>query len=97
MVPIKIMEKIAKDFDLSKEELIEESLKTELRRRLATYKFTDYLFSKKYKMSLNQFEKKKMIAKNKFSLDIEEDYHNWDQAIDGIKTLEKNLELLEKA
>lgn len=94
MVPTKLMEKIARDFDLSKGELIEESLRAELRRRLAAYKFTDYLLSKKYKMTFKEFEKKRIIAKKKYSFEVEEDCHNWDQAIDGIKTLEKDLKML---
>lgn len=96
MVPLKLMEKIAKDFDLSKEELIEENLISELRRRLAAYRFTDYLLFKKYKMTFNEFEKKRIIVKKRYSFDVEEDYHDWDQATDGIKTLEKDLETLEK-
>jgi hypothetical protein len=94
MVPIKLVEKIAKDFDLSKEELIDKSLKSELRRRLATYRYIDYILSKKYKMSFNQFEKKKMVVKKKYSFEIEEDYHNWDQAIDGAKTIVRDMKLL---
>jgi len=94
MVPEKLVEKIAKDFDLSKEELISESLKAELRRRLAAYRYTDYILSKKYKMSFAKFEKNKMVVKKNYSFEIEEDYQNWDQAIDGAKTIVRDLMLL---
>ncbi|MFC1496368.1 hypothetical protein ACFL52_03030 [Candidatus Margulisiibacteriota bacterium] len=95
MVPAKLVERIANELDLTKEELIEESLKSELRRRLAAYKYTDHLMASKYKMSFKQFEKKNIVKKKKFSFEVEEDYHNWDQAIDGIKALEKDLKMLE--
>ncbi|MFH1362344.1 MAG: hypothetical protein ABIH69_06815 [bacterium] len=94
MVPTKLMEKIARDFDLTKEELIEESLKAEIRRRLAGYKFVDYTLSKKYEMNFSLFERKKIVKKKNFSFAVENDYHNWDQAIDGIETLEKDLRML---
>ncbi|MDI6731422.1 MAG: hypothetical protein QME05_02430 [Candidatus Margulisbacteria bacterium] len=94
MVPAKLFDKIAKDFDLSKEELIDESLKAELRRRLAAHRYIDYILSRKYKMSFVEFERKKIIAKRKYSLEVEEDYHNWDQAVDGAKTIAKDLKLL---
>ncbi|OGB90461.1 hypothetical protein A2625_00740 [candidate division WOR-1 bacterium RIFCSPHIGHO2_01_FULL_53_15] len=97
MVPTKLVEKIAKDFDLTGNELIKESLASELRRRIAAYKFTDYLLAKKYRMTLTDFEKKKIIKKKSHSFEVEEDYHNWDQAIDGIKTIERDLKLLESS
>lgn len=96
MVPIKLMEKIARDFDLTKEKLIEESLESEIRRRLAAYKFTDYILSKKYGLSFKEFEKKKIIAKKKYSFEVEQDYYNWDQSSDGIRTLEEDLKMLKK-
>lgn len=95
MVPMKLMDKIAKDFDLTEEELIKESLIAEVRRRIAGYKFTDYLLTKKYGMAFDDFEKKNIVKKKSYSFNVEEDYHNWDQAIDGIKTLAKDLKLLE--
>jgi hypothetical protein len=94
MVPTKIVDKIAEDFDLTGDELIKESLVSELRRRIAAYKFTDYLLSKKYGMTFTDFEKKNVVKKKSYSFEVEEDYHNWDQAIDGIKTIEKDLKLL---
>lgn len=94
MVPIKLMEKIAKDLDLPKDEVMQESLISEIRRHIAAYKFTDYLLAKKYQMSFTEFEKNKIVAKKKYSFEVEEDYHNWDQALDGIKSLEKDLRML---
>ncbi|MBI5399257.1 hypothetical protein HZB07_01380 [Candidatus Saganbacteria bacterium] len=95
MVPAKVVEKIARDLDLSKEELINGSLKAELCRRLAAYKYTDYLLTKKYGVNYADFLKKRIIAKKKYSFEVEDDSHCWDQALDGIKTLEKYLRLFE--
>lgn len=96
MVPVKIMERIARDLDMNKDNLLEESLSLEIRRRLAAYKFTDYLLSKKYKMTFQQFEKKRVVFKKKYSFEVEEDYHSWDQSADAISNLEKDLKLLER-
>lgn len=69
-------------------------VENELRRRLARYELTDRLFRKKYDMTLKEFEKNEMVKKLGYSFEVENDYHDWDMAIDGIKTLSRDLEEL---
>ncbi|MFQ5813906.1 MAG: hypothetical protein ACE5I2_12090 [Anaerolineae bacterium] len=67
-------------------------VENELRRRLARYELTDRLFRKKYGMTLDEFEKNEMVKKLGYSFEVESDYHDWDMALDGIKTLRRDLE-----
>jgi len=67
-------------------------VENELRSRLARYKLTDRLLREKYGMSFEEFEKNEMVKKLGCSFEVESDYHDWDMAIDGIKTLRQDLE-----
>ena len=67
-------------------------VENELKRRLARYELTDHLFRKKYGMTFEEFERDEMVKKLGYSFEVESDYHGWDMAIDGIKTLRRDLE-----
>lgn len=38
-------------------------------------------------MTLDEFEKRNIIKEKGFSFEVEGDYHEWDSAVDAIKTL----------
>lgn len=96
MSSIVMPEKIVRIIDrLEAGEEIEAKLgqvvENELRRRLARYELIDRLFRKKYGMTFGEFEENEMVTKLSYSFEVESDYHDWDIAIDGIKTLSRDL------
>ena len=69
-------------------------LQVELRRRLARYQLSDRLLREKYDMTLEEFETAEIVKSQGYSFDIENDHQDWDQAIDGIRTIERQLAAL---
>lgn len=63
----------------------------ELRRRLARYQLADRLFQEKYGMTLEAFEANAVVAAHGYSFEVESDYQDWDLAVDGIRTIERQL------
>jgi len=63
----------------------------ELRRRLARYQLSDQLFREKYGMTLEEFEAAEVVKARGYSFEVENDHQDWDQAVDGIRTLERQL------
>jgi len=63
----------------------------ELRRRLARYQLSDQLFREKYGMTLEEFEAAEVVKARGYSFEVENDHQDWDQAVDGIRTLEQQL------
>ena len=63
----------------------------EIRRRLARYQLTDRLFQQKYGMTLAEFEVGDMVSKLGFSFQAENDHQDWDLAVDGIRTMQQQL------
>jgi hypothetical protein len=47
-------------------------------------------------MPFTEFKKQKMVEKNNHSFRIEEDYCDWELAIDGIQSVTAELKKLEK-
>ncbi len=45
-------------------------------------------------MTLEEFEKRNIVKEKGFSYEVESDYHEWDAAIDAIKTLKNYFEEL---
>jgi polyhydroxyalkanoate synthesis regulator phasin len=63
----------------------------DLKRRLAEFQLIDHRFQKKYEMTLEEFEKRDIIKKRGFSFEVENDYHEWDSAVDAVKTIKSHL------
>lgn len=63
----------------------------ELRRRLARYQLSERLFRQKYGMSLEEFEAAEVIKTQGHSFEVENDHQDWDLAVDGIRTVERQL------
>ena len=70
----------------------------ELRRRLAEYKLMDKTFRERYKMDFDELKMKQVIKEAGHSFRVEEDYCDWELALDGIfiKTITKELKKLAK-
>lgn len=63
----------------------------ELRRRLARYQLADRLFQEKYGMTLEEFESNAVVKTQSYSFEVESDHQDWDLAVDGIRTIERQL------
>lgn len=66
----------------------------ELHRRLAGYRLRDRLFREKYGMTLAEFEAAQIVKRHGYSFEVENDHQDWDQAVDGIRTIERQLAAL---
>lgn len=67
----------------------------ELRRRLARYQLSDRLMREKYGMTLDDFESAEIVKARGYSFEVENDHQDWDQAVDGIHTIERQLVALQ--
>ncbi|RLT40107.1 MAG: hypothetical protein DWI57_09045 [Chloroflexi bacterium] len=81
----------------SLEKKVEKLAEQELLRRLARYQLTDYSFRKRYGLTLEEFEAEGVVQKRGYSFDVECDHQDWDLAVDGIETIERQLSLLRGA
>ncbi len=68
----------------------------ELRRRLAEYKLMDKTFRERYKMDFDELKMKQVAKESCHSFKVEEDYCDWELALDGIKTISAQLKKLAK-
>ena len=68
----------------------------ELRRRLAEYKLMDKKFHERYKMNFDELRMKRVIKQAGHSFRVEEDYCDWELALDGIQTISAELKKLAK-
>ncbi len=66
----------------------------ELRRRLARYQLADRLLREKYGMTLGEFEAAETVRSHGYSFEVENDHQDWDLAVDGIRTIERQLTAL---
>lgn len=60
-------------------------------RRLARYRLTDANLTRKYGMSFTEFEEMDMTAREGHSWEVEQDAIAWETAVDGIATVERQL------
>ena len=59
----------------------------ELCQKLVEYKLMDKMFRERYGMDFDEFQHKRIVEKSGYSFQVEEDYCNWELALDGIKTI----------
>jgi hypothetical protein len=71
-------------------------LREDIKRKLAEFQLIDNRFQKKCGMNLDEFEKRNIIKEKGFSFEVESDYHEWDSAVDAIKTLKAKIKDLTK-
>lgn len=99
-VPVKLPAEIQSIYEnlfkQNPEEGIIHLIINELRRRLVEYKLIDKMFRNRYKTDFEEFKRKWIVKESRHSFQIEEDYCNWELAIDGIKTISAQLKKLAK-
>jgi len=72
-------------------------LEAEYRRRLARYSLTDRQFRQKYQMSYEEFERQRITEQRGHTWEVESDAIAWETAVDGIRTVQQQLnDLLER-
>ena len=90
----KILDLIIPEGDLDYK--IRKILREDLKRKFTEFQLINNRFLKKYGMTLDEFEKKNIIKEKGFSFEVENDYHEWDSAVDAIKTLKAKIEDLSR-
>jgi hypothetical protein len=90
----KILDLIIPEGDLDYK--VRKILREDIKRKLTEFQLIDNRFLKKYGMTLDEFEEKNIIKEKGFSFEVESDYHEWDSAVDAIKTLKAKIEDLSK-
>jgi len=83
-------------FKQSPEESTIKLVINDLRKRLAEYKLMDKMFREKYNMEFEEFRRKRVVEESVYSFDVEEEYCDWELAIDGFKTITAELKKLAK-
>ena len=63
----------------------------ELRRRLAEYRLMNKKLQNKYNMAFEDFNNKTMVEESTRSFEVEEDFCDWELALDGIGTINNEL------
>ena len=66
-------------------------LVAEYRRRLTRYHLTEQQMTQKYNMGFEAFEEQQMTKQHNYSWDVESDAINWETAVDGIRTMKRQL------
>jgi len=73
-------------------------IEAEYRRRLTRYQYTVHALEQKHGMTFDQFEAQRVVERRGYSWEVESDAQDWEMAIDGIATMERQLaKLLEMA
>ncbi|MCD4808936.1 MAG: hypothetical protein K8R17_03460 [Methanosarcinales archaeon] len=68
----------------------------ELRRRLAEYRLMEKKLHNKYNMAFEEFKSKKIVEESDRSFEVEEDFCDWELALDGIDTINNELKKIAK-
>ncbi|MDZ7331145.1 MAG: hypothetical protein ONB31_04155 [candidate division KSB1 bacterium] len=79
------------------ENKIKRLIENELRRRLARYQLTIRNLEAKYRMDFETFKAEKMVAKKGYSFEVENDFCDWEMALDGLKTIRRKLNKLQES
>ena len=95
-LPVEFREAYATLFASGPDDVMKKIILSELKRRLAEYRLLDKKMCNLYGMPFTEFKKQKMVEKNNHSFRIEEDYCDWELAIDGIQSVTAELKKLEK-
>ena len=68
----------------------------ELKRQSLEYMLIEKKLAKKYGMSFEEFKRSEVVKKKNYSFEVEEDYCDWELAIDGIATIKKEIQNIDK-
>ena len=80
--------------ETSSDDKIRRLIENEFIRRFARYQHIIRNLEKKYEMNFTNFKKNNIIEKKGYSFEVENDFCDWEMALDGIKTMERKLKEL---
>jgi len=84
--------------DIFPEETVDIKIKRliehELIRKLAQYQHTVRTLEIKYQMNFEKFKEKNVVTQKGYSFEVENDFCDWEMALDGKKTIERKLNKL---
>jgi hypothetical protein len=83
--------------DEKKENRIKRLVENELRRRLARYQLMIRNLECKYRMDFETFKAEKMVEQKGYSFEVENDFCDWEMALDGLKTISGRLSKLQES
>lgn len=69
-------------------------LRAEYLRRLGRYRRVDLLLTQKYGMPFDEFISRRVVREREYAWDVESDAMEWETAVSGMKTMERNIEEL---
>jgi hypothetical protein len=76
------------------EQKLQRLIENEITRRLIRYQHTIRILELKYQMDFDTFKAQNVVSQKKYSEEVENDFCNWEMAIDGLRTMEKKLKKL---
>lgn len=66
-------------------------LEAEYRRRLARYSLTNQQLMQKYQMRFEDFERERITEQRGYTWEVESDAIAWETAVDGLRTVQQQL------
>jgi len=79
------------------ENKINRLVENELRRKLARYQLIIRNLENKYQVDFQEFKEKKILAKEGYSFEVENDFCDWEIALDGLETIKRKLKKLKES
>ncbi|MCI0494845.1 hypothetical protein L0Z72_07540 [candidate division KSB1 bacterium] len=79
------------------ENKIKRLIENELRRRLARYRLMIRNLESKYRVDFVTFKAEKMVEQKGYSFEVENDFCDWEMALDGVETVRRKLNKLQES
>ncbi len=73
---------------------VHQLIESEYLRRLGRYRRTDMTLARKYEMSFAEFVARRIPRQKDYSWEVEQDAMDWETAVGGIATIERQLQQL---
>ena len=80
-----------------KENKIKRLIENELRKKLVRYQLMVRNLKSKYQMDFETFMAEKVVEKKGYSFEVENDFCDWEMALDGIETIKRRLNKLQES
>jgi hypothetical protein len=74
---------------------VRELIKAEWLRQLARYRRVDMDLTRKYGLSFDDFLSQRIVRKMEYTWEVEQDAMDWETAIGGMQTIERQLKELQ--
>jgi len=79
------------------ENRIKRLIESEMRKRLARYQLTIRNLESKYLMDFETFKAEKMVEQKGYSFEVENDFCDWEMALDGVETVRRKLKKIQES